>query len=293
MKKSYHAVCALVLMLTMVAAASGTALCQNQLLFSPGYQSITAAFSQFKGIITGDWQHYGELFTRWQSGLFRQIFFWTVVSLPVVFLLHYLAIGPKSFSHDKGEVFYFSVFARLVHWIAAIFFTLLVVSGLSMVFGKVLGGGSLVRTARYIHIVSALIFAIDAPLMFLMWVKDMFPMPYDVKWFFIVGGYLSREKKPVPAGRFNAGQKVWFWLATLGGGVMAWTGYRMFSFGFGTDALRLSAIIHNFLAAALTAFFIIHLYMSLFAIKGSLRSMITGLKAREEVEILHSRYRID
>jgi len=41
-----------------------------------------------------------------------------------------------------------------------------------------------------------------------------------VKWMMIVGGYLSKEKKPIPAGKFNAGQKMWYWIATLGGMVM-------------------------------------------------------------------------
>ncbi len=291
MNKSSIGICAVFLALSSLAAAAGAVFCQDQFLFSPGHESITVAFRQFSSLIVGDWQHYGRLFITWQPALFRQIFLWTIVSLPLVFLLHYLSIGPKSFSHQKGEVFYFGVFSRIVHWIAAVFFSLLVLTGLTMVFGKLFGGGAFVRSARYIHIISALIFAVDAPIMFLIWVKDMLPMPYDLKWFLIMGGYLSRAKRPVPAGRFNAGQKIWFWLSTLGGGFMAWTGYQMFSFDVQTEALRFAAIVHNFLGAALAGFFIIHLYMSLFAIKGSLQSMLTGYKSLEEVEILHSRYK--
>jgi formate dehydrogenase subunit gamma len=52
------------------------------------------------------------------------------------------------------------------------------------------------------------------------------------------------------------------------------------------------AIIHNLLGALLVAFFIVHLYMAVFAIKGSLASMISGYKPKEELEILHSRYKI-
>ena|GEM_PF-7050420 len=51
--------------------------------------------------------------------------------------------------------------------------------------------------------------------MFLLWVKEMLPRPYDIKWFFIMGGYLSKEKLPIPAGKFNGGQKMWFWLVTV------------------------------------------------------------------------------
>lgn len=106
----------------------------------------------------------------------------------------------------------------------------------------------------------------------------------------IMGGYLSKKKKPVPAGKFNAGQKIWFWLATVGGGVMAYSGWYLYTFQATADQLRIMAIIHNFLGAALVALFLVHLYMSLFAISGAIRSMINGYKPQEEVEILHSRY---
>jgi formate dehydrogenase subunit gamma len=56
------------------------------------------------------------------------------------------------------------------------------------------------------------------------------------------------------------------------------------------DFLRLSAIVHNILGMAVAALFFTHIYMSMFAIKGAIHSMITGDKEEEEVEILHSTY---
>jgi formate dehydrogenase subunit gamma len=127
--------------------------------------------------------------------------------------------------------------------------------------------------------------------MFLFWMKDMLPALYDLKWMMIMGGYLSKEVKPVPAGKFNAGQKMWFWLATLGGAVMAVTGYFLYVLQGNIDILRLSAIIHNALGAVMVAMFLIHLYMSIVAIKGSLGSMINGYKNETELKILHSRFK--
>lgn len=249
------------------------------------YKTITAAYS-------GEWQQYGEVFTKWQTSLFNKIFLLVITIVPVVFLLHFLVIGAKKFDHDGPQVFYFSMFCRFIHWVAAISFTLLVVTGLMIIFGNVLGGGALVRGARSIHIISALVGTIAAIPMFLIWIKDMLPAAHDVAWMFIMGGYLSKEKKPVPAGKFNAGQKTWFWLATVGTGVMAYTGYLLFAFQGATDQLRIMVLIHNFLGAVMVAFFIIHLYMAVFAIKGAIDSMISGYKPKEEVEILHSRYKI-
>ena len=144
--------------------------------------------------------------------------------------------------------------------------------------------------ARYVHLVSALVFAVPGLLMFFMWVKDMLPQLHDIAWLFIVGGYLSKKKKPVPAGKFNAGQKMYFWFATLGGGVMAYSGYLIWGFGGSLDTVRIFTMIHNVLGMAIVAFYLTHVYMSVFAIAGSLESIKTGYKPKEEVDILHSRY---
>ena len=71
---------------------------------------------------------------------------------------------------------------------------------------------------------------------------------------------------------------------------MAYTGYYIWQMGPDLDTVRLFVIIHNVLGMALVSLFTTHVYMSLFAIKGSLDSMLTGYKPKEEVDILHSRY---
>jgi formate dehydrogenase subunit gamma len=265
----------------------------SQVLLSSGPTSGTAWFSTLNQHLTGDWQHYGQLFTNLQKGLFPRLFLLVLTIIPAVFLLHYIVIGPKSFAHT-GLVKFFGILTRILHWLAALSFTLLVVTGLMVIFGRFLapGGGQFIMAGRTVHLIAAIVFTCSAACLFLIWLKDMFPMPYDILWLLIMGGYLSKKKKPVPAGKFNLGQKMWFWLATVGGGVMAWSGYLLYSFAAPVDQLRQMVIIHNFLGAALVGFFLVHLYMSLFAIKGSLTSMITGYKPREEVEILHSRYTI-
>ena len=245
----------------------------------------------FNNAFTGEYVQYGQLFTQLQEVLFGRIFLLVMTIIPCVFLLHYMVIGPKRFAHDGPQVFFFGLVSRIVHWIAAASFSFLVLTGLMVIFAKPLGGGALVIGSRLVHIASGIIFTISAIPMFFIWLKDMFPTLYDIKWFFIMGGYLSKEKVPVPAGKFNGGQKIWFWLATLGGFVLAYSGYVLWSLQGPLDTVRLMAIIHNFLAAVLVAMFLTHMYMSIFAIAGSLTSMITGYKPKEEVAILHSRYK--
>ncbi|MBU1420748.1 MAG: formate dehydrogenase subunit gamma [Proteobacteria bacterium] len=273
-------------------AALAIAQSQGQLLtsFSPG--PSTAAFHEINGLFTGDWQQYGQLFTSLQSKLFSQIFLLVITVVPLIFLLHYIVIGPMVFSHEGKQVYYFNLFARCIHWVAGISFALLVITGLLIIFGSWVGGGTLPRSGRIVHLISAVVFSGSAVFMLLIWAKDMIFTPYDFLWMLILGGYLSKEKKPVPAGRFNAGQKCWFWLATMGGAAMAVTGYFLYSFQGSPDTLRLSAIIHNALGAVMVAVFFVHLYMSLFAIKGAIHSMISGYKPEAELKILHPRFKI-
>lgn len=256
--------------------------------------SVADYFGQLKTTVSGDWQDKGKLFTLLQGQWFKQIFLGVVVAFPLVFLLHFLVVGAKHFDHDGDQIYFFSMFARVVHFIAAVSFSLLVITGLLMIFGAFFGGGSLIRIARYVHIGSALVFVLPGLLMFLIWVKDMLPRLYDISWMLILGGYLSKAKKPVPAGKFNAGQKMYFWFATVGGGVMAYTGYVIWAMAPATvDTVRLYTIIHNVLGMGIVAFYLTHVYMSVFAIAGSLHSMKTGYKPKEEVDILHSRYQYD
>ncbi len=242
--------------------------------------------------ITGNWLKYGQPFTTLQGQWFWKIFLVIITAVPGVFLLHYLIIGPKHFNHDGKQILFFPFFTRVVHFFAAISFSLLAITGLMMVLGTILGGGALIRTARYVHIGAAMVFVLPAVLMFIMWFRDMLPQLHDITWILKFGGYLSKKKTPVPAGKFNAGQKIYFWLATVGGNVMAYTGYVIW--GMGTTALdtvRLYAIIHNVLGMGILSFYLTHVYMSVFAIAGSLNSMKTGYKPKEEVDILHSRYK--
>lgn len=250
-------------------------------------------YQALKSVMAGDWQQYGQLFTTMQSQWFEKIFLWIVVAVPGLYILHYLIVGAKRFDHDGPQVYFFPMFVRIVHFLAAVTFTLLVITGLMMVFGAYLGGGSLVRTARYVHLGSAMAFAVPGILMLLMWLKDMLPKLHDITWFFICGGYLSKEKKPVPAAKFNGGQKTYFWFATLGGAVMGFSGYMLWSMSGAVDNVRLYAMIHNILGMVIVALYLTHIYMVVFAVAGSLSSMKTGYKPKEEVDILHSLYKYE
>ena len=245
--------------------------------------------------------HLGDLFVYLQTKLFENAYLSIVVIVPLVFLVHYLVIGPKKFKHDGKKYYVFSLFNRVVHGMAAISFIIIVPTGLIMMFGSTFGGGEFVKACKELHAVATVLFMVSVVPMFLMWLKNMLFTAEDIKWFMILGGYLSKEKKPVPAGKFNAGQKMWFWVCTIGGVMMIFTGVTMYvadlnlavltMFGLTKiEMLRLCIIVHNVVGLAMVALFFTHVYMSIFAIKGAIASIINGYKEEEEVAILHSSY---
>ena len=242
----------------------------------------------------------GQIFTMLQANYFAQSYLFILIAIPMGFVLHYVIIGPKVFSHDGTPIYAFSLYSRIVHQIAAISFIVLIPTGFIMVFGTYFGGGDFVRMMKDLHGIATIPFAIVIIPMFLVWFKNMFLHWDDIKWLMIVGGYLSKTKRPVPAGKFNAGQKTWYWMATLGGAIMILTGAAMYFMDFNIpmltkviglnqiDLLRVAAILHNVIGFGIVALFFVHIYMAVFAIKGAVYSIITGYKEEQEVEMLHS-----
>lgn len=231
----------------------------------------------------------GEIFTILQEKYFAIMFLCVILFVPLAFLGHYKIIGARHYNH-ANKIRVFSRYNIIIHWFAAAPCVIICITGLMMVFGAYLGGGGLVRFARDLHGLCTPIFAVFGALMFIMWVKDCLPKSYDLKWFAIMGGYLDKENREVSAHKFNAGQKMWFWIATLGGAVMVITGAIMFFQCANINALRLTALIHNVMGFAFWAMLITHIYMAAFAIEGAMETIINGNMGEEELSLLHSIY---
>ncbi|QCT95197.1 formate dehydrogenase subunit gamma [Caminibacter mediatlanticus TB-2] len=244
------------------------------------------------------WNKFGELFVYVQTHYTKPLFLAILIGVPLAFAFHYFVWGPKKFSHKGRKFLIFPKWQRIVHWIAALGFIFLVPTGFLIIYAKYFGGGEPIRFARTIHDIGAILFAIAFIPMMLMWFKDMLPKSWDLKWLGMLGGYLSKEKKEIPAHKFNAGQKMWYWTIFFGGALMLLTGFLLYiqTFDksllnvkiFQIDILRIAILTHLALALIIVALFFTHLYMSLFAIKGAVDSMISGCKSEDELKHLHS-----
>jgi formate dehydrogenase gamma subunit len=206
----------------------------------------------------------------------------------VVFLivLHYHSYGPKRILFDPftDEIPRFSGLERGVHLLRLLAFVILAVSGLIMAFNfhlwQQLLFGSPQRLLDF-HIGAGLVFIVTTLIGAWLWLEDAVFESHDKEWVRKLGGYLG-HKGEVPAGRFNAGQKMFYWYTAILGVIMSVTGVMLiFKPSFSLSANCLTSTIHNLVAFFLVAGVLAHAYFGTIANPGTWRVLVDGLVPRE------------
>jgi formate dehydrogenase subunit gamma len=139
---------------------------------------------------------------------------------------------------------------RFGHWLTAVSFIVLGLTGLNVLYGRyflkdAIGSEAFAQITFYgklLHNYVAFAFMLGLVLILIMWIKDNFPSRTDFGWIIRGGGLLSKHSHP-PAKKFNAGQKLIFWLVILGGASLSLSGLAlMFPFEFPMFAKTFEAI---------------------------------------------------
>jgi formate dehydrogenase subunit gamma len=172
---------------------------------------------------------------------------------------------------------------RTNHWVTAICFVLLAISGLALFhpsmfwLSELLGGG---QWTRILHpFIGLVMFGSFAVLAARFWHHNIMD-PVDWQWLKQMDDVLhNREDKLPHVGRYNAGQKVLFFglVATMAGlflsGIVIWRAY--FSWVFPIGLIRAAALLHSVCALALIVGIIVHIYAAIW-VKGSIGAMVRG-----------------
>lgn len=172
---------------------------------------------------------------------------------------------------------------RINHWIIALSFVLLAVSGLAFFhpafywMSNLLGGGTWSRILHpFIGVVMFVCFFLFA---IRLWRFNKITKK-DKEWLSNMSTVLKGETAGVPdADRYNGGQKVLFYvlvilmLGLMASGFVMWREY--FSHLFGIELVRLASLLHAIFAFLLICAIIIHIYAAIW-VKGSVRAMTRG-----------------
>jgi formate dehydrogenase subunit gamma len=184
----------------------------------------------------------------------------------------------------NGRVLRYTFHERLVHWIAALSYIYLMLTGLAFWspwlfwMAVALGGGTV---SRELHPWAGLVFVAATLLMYRMWGTQMKEAESDKAFWEAVPHYIRNEDELVPsADRFNAGQKLLFWgffwcgVLLLVTGLILWFTHLV---PWNLRYLRYFAVIVHPAAALLTiGLFIIHVYMGTAMERGAFGSVIRG-----------------
>jgi formate dehydrogenase subunit gamma len=226
-----------------------------------------------------DWRQFHEVTLRWIGAI-------SILGMLLLLVVFYLVRGMVRIESGRsGRVLVrFSAFERLVHWMTATCFVILALSGLNITFGRplllpLIGPDAFTawsQWAKYAHNYLSFPFTIGVFVIFLMWIIWNLPTRVDVEWLKEGGGMVG-HKHP-PADRFNAGQKMIYWIVVLGGTAVAVSGYvLMFPF-YGTNVagMQVAQIVHGIVAVLFVAAMLGHIYIGTIGMEGAFEAMWDG-----------------
>jgi formate dehydrogenase subunit gamma len=210
-----------------------------------------------------------------------------VILLGTVFILAglYLLRGPQRIDAGRsGRTLHrYGAFERMNHWMVAVSFVLLGLTGINITFGRtllrpVIGAEAfttLTLAGQAVHQFLSFPFVVGLMAMVVVWARDNLPSRVDIAWL-KAGGPVAKGHPP--AGRFNAAQKALYWFV-LGGGILASvSGYLLMAPGLLDNVVnqQWAHVLHGAMAMVMMAAILGHIYIGTIGTEGAFEAMATG-----------------
>jgi formate dehydrogenase subunit gamma len=225
------------------------------------------------------WAFFREVILRWFGAL-------AIIGMIAVLGAAYLIIGPIRMSVARSGVRIprFNGFERFSHWLTAVSFIILALTGLNITFGEIVlmpiigpdNFGTLAQVLKYVHNFVSFAFVIGLILIVAIWARDNIPRHVDLVWLKEGGGFI-KSKHP-PAGRFNAGEKLVFWFALAGGVGVIVSGYLLLFPFYVTNifGMQIAQAVHAIIALLFIALILAHIYVGTLGMEGAFEAMGQG-----------------
>jgi formate dehydrogenase subunit gamma len=240
---------------------------------------------------------------------------WLLGGTVALLALFYLIRGRIRIDGEKTgrTVTRFQAVERFGHWLMAGSFVVLAITGLVVLFGRMVvipllgheAFSTIAIGSKWVHNNISWAFMIGLVMVFFMWVLHNIPNRTDLKWLAVGGGIFSKGVHP-PAKKFNAGQKMIFWAVIVFGASISASGLSLlFPFelpmfaktfallnqtglpqavGYGElpvmlaphEEMQLATLWHSIMAFVLTAIILAHIYIGSVGMEGAYDAMGSG-----------------
>jgi formate dehydrogenase subunit gamma len=225
------------------------------------------------------WDYFHQVVLRWTGAI-------AIIGTLAALAAGYFLLGRLRIAAGRSgrKILRFTPFERAAHWLTAISFVVLAVTGLNITFGKVLllpligpdAFGTFSQYAKYTHNFVSFAFVLGLGLLVAIFIKDNIPDKTDIEWFKQGGGFI--KSRHAPARRFNAGEKLVFW-GSLGAGVLvAVSGYLLLFPFYVTNifGMQIAQGVHAVIAILFIALILGHIYIGTLGMEGAIEAMWTG-----------------
>ena len=231
-----------------------------------------------------EWREFHTVWLKWIGGI-------AILGMLALLAIFYMWRGPMRVkSGDSGiKILRFDVIERFVHWLTGVSFVILGITGLNITFGRTLllplmspqAFSDWTQWGKFAHNFLSFAFTIGVILMFLMWIGRNFPTAADIEWVKMAGGMFDKsDSVHAPAHKFNAGQKLLFWLIMLASLAMIITGFVLlfpFYYGLNVGNMELAEIFHAVVGVLFVSLICAHIYLGTVGMEGAFQAMSDGM----------------
>jgi formate dehydrogenase subunit gamma len=225
------------------------------------------------------WDYFHEVLLHWGGAI-------VILGTVVVLAAAYFILGRLRISAGRSgqKIVRFKAFERFAHWLTAVSFVVLGLTGLNITFGKILllpvigpdAFSSVAEAAKYLHNFTSFAFVAGLILIIVIFFRDNLFDRVDIDWVKQGGGFI--KGKHAPAERFNLGEKLVYWLSLAAGIAVSLSGFLLLFPFYGTDIadMQLAQVAHAVVAVLFIALILGHIYIGTLGMEGAFEAMGTG-----------------
>jgi formate dehydrogenase subunit gamma len=225
------------------------------------------------------WEYFHEVLLHRGSAI-------VILGTIALLALTYFILGKIRIAEGRSgkRILRFDAFERFSHWLTAVSFVILGLTGLNITFGKSLllpligpdAFASVSQAAKYVHNFVSFSFVAGLVLIMVIFFRDNLFEKVDLEWIKQGGGFI--KNRHAPAGRFNFGEKLIYWLSVAGGIVVSLSGFCLLFPFYGTDIaeMQFGHAIHAVVSVLFVTLILAHIYIGTLGMEGAFEAMGTG-----------------